>query len=488
MQLGTPAPGVPPYVLASLATTRSTGEDVRLLRAGLYGRRLVLLKSLLTQADRHAVPSPVRQRLGRHWRLLEHAEARDPLAAREALAYPAVGNWLMHALSLSDRAEFAEFLGGFGAVAAAVALRAGAGFRLTLETRRGRLALPGVGLYETRSARVRAVAGPRSLLLTPEHRRGGTTLLAPYCRAAGAGWRSLRRLPGGGGAVLDDLDPHRAGPRPPDDPAGLEGPASLDDLASLDGLAGADVPARGPDVLPWVPEAAARTRESRVGAARAARAARGVRTARARGAVNDREWPARWGAALTLLRSADPERAAEVTALVRAVVPVGGRSEAGASATLRCAPGGLLAGLPPSAHELAVVLVHEVQHSKLAVLTDLVPMVAADSTVTSRVAWRPDPRPLGAVLHGAYAHLALADLWQRLSERRGATAAARAAARAHSRDYHAQVAPALAALRGSGELTAAGASFTEGMCRHHAALARRRARQSYPQAAHVAAS
>jgi HEXXH motif-containing protein len=453
----TPVFGVPPHVLASLASTRSTPEDIRLLRAGLHSRRLVLLKSLLTQADRHAVPPSVRQRLGRHWRLLECAEAHDPSAAREALAYPAVGNWLMHALSLPDRADFADFLGGFGAVAAAVALRAGAGFRLTLETRQGRLALPGIGVYETRAARVRAVAGPRSLLLTPEHRRGGTVLLAPYSRTTVAGWRALRELPGGG-AVLDDLDPYRAGPQPPYFGTGLD--SEVVPAPAVGGLWGTDDP---------VPE----------------NRARGART---RDDLTDRVWPARWGAALTLLRSADPERAAEVAALVRAVVPMARRPRSAPSATLQCAPGALLAKLPCTAQELAVVLVHEVQHSKLAVLTDLVPMVAAGSTATRRVAWRPDPRPLGAVLHGAYAHLALADLWQRLSERRGATASARAAARAHSEDYHAQVGPALAALRGSGELTAAGASFTEGMCRRHAELTRRPGRRGYPQARHVAAS
>ena len=443
MQLLTPAFGVPPHVFASLSATRATPDDIRLLRAGLHSRRLVLLKSLLAQADRHAVPQWARQRLARHWRLLERAEARDPAAARDALDYPAVGNWLLHALSLTDRDAFADFLAGFGAVAAAVALRTGTGFRLTLEPREGRLTLPGVGVYETRSARVRAVAGPRSLRLTPEHRRAGTLLRAPYSGAGAAGWRPLRRLPGGS-AVLDDLDPHRAGPLPPSDGAAWD--------------TGAGTP-----------------------------------EARARDALGDRVWRSRWSAALTLLQSADPERAAEVSALVRAVVPMARRPGAPGSATLRSAPGGLLAKLPCSAWELAVVLVHEAQHSKLAVLTDLVPLVAPGSTAVHRVAWRPDPRPLDAVLHGTYAHLALADLWQRLSERRGATPSARAAARARSADYHGQVAPALAALRASGELTPAGASFTEGMRRQHARLARRSGysgypQGSYPQASHVAAS
>ncbi|MGH3312231.1 MAG: hypothetical protein ACRDP3_16860, partial [Streptomyces sp.] len=217
--------GVPAETLASLARTRPGPEDLRLLRAGLYSRRLVLLKSLLAQADRHAVPPPVRQRLNRHWRLLERAEAADPLAAREALSYPSVGNWLVHALSVParDRPAFEDCLGGLGALAAAVALRTGVSFRITLPAPGGRLTLPGIGVYATHAthagtethatsacpaahaARVRVVAGPRSLRLTPEHRRTGIELRPPYGHATGAGWHGLRPLPGSP-AVLDDLD------------------------------------------------------------------------------------------------------------------------------------------------------------------------------------------------------------------------------------------------------------------------------------------
>lgn len=450
--------GISPHALASLARTAATARDVRLLRDGLHSRRLVLLKSLLTRADRHAVPQTVRQRLDEHWQLLERAEADDPLAAREALAYPAIGNWLMHLLGLTDEDAFAAALDGLGAVAAAVALRTGTSFRITLDAPGGRLALPGLGLYEAgaRVRRVRAVAGPRSLRLTPEGRRGGVVLRAPHLsagQARGAGWHGLRQLaagsPGvprqGAGPVLDDVDPFRAGPQAaerhrspagPRTPAGPERPVAD---AGVGGGAGGAVRHAGPED-------------------------------RARG------WPARWGAALILLESADPARAAEVSALVRAVVPLSRGPQAATSATLRCAPGGLLVGLPASATELAATLVHEVQHSKLAVLTDLMPLIRDDGPAVHRVAWRPDPRPLGAVLHGTYAHLALADLWHRLAERRGATPALRGAARERGERYRAQVGPALATLRESGELTAAGAAFTEGMRRHHADLARRHAR------------
>jgi HEXXH motif-containing protein len=413
--------GIPAAVLASLAGTRPRPEDLRLLRAGLHSRRLVLLKSLLTQADRHAVPPPVRQRLNRHWQLLERAESDDPVAAREALAYPSIGNWLLHALSVPP--GDGDVL---GALAAAVALRTGTGFRMTLAAPDGRLTLPGIGVYDAHADRVRVVAGPRSLRLTPGHRRTGVSLLPPYNCATGAGWHGLRQLPGSS-TLLDDLDPRRYGTLP--------------------------VPRTAPPITGGV----------------------------AAGSGRARAWTARWNAALALLTAADPGRRSEVTALVRSVVPLAPSSQSAFSATLGSAPGAVLTQLPETAGELVAVLVHETHHSKLAVLEDLTPLRQGGGRAVHRVPWRVGPRPVGAVLQGTYAHLALADLWHRLAARRGATPAARAAARARCENYREQVAEALAVLHCCGELTLAGRRFTDGMGRHLASVAERSARRCPPR-------
>ncbi|OEV09823.1 aKG-HExxH-type peptide beta-hydroxylase [Streptomyces nanshensis] len=401
---------VPAAALASLAGTRPRSQDLRLLRDGLHSRRLVLLKSLLTQADRHAVPPPVRQRLNRHWRLLEQAEADDPTAFRAALGYPSVGNWLLHALSVPPGEDDV-----LGALAAAVALRTGTGFRMTLAAPGGLLTLPGIGVYAAHTGRVRVVAGARSLRLTPEHRRTGVVLPPPYHRAAGPGWHGLRPLPGSG-TLLDDLDPRRTGTRP--------------------------VPRTAPPITGGPPVPDGRTRD----------------------------WTARWRAALALLAGADPGRRREIGAVVRSVVPLAGSSPGGYSATLGSAPGAVLTQLPETAWGLVAVLVHEAHHSKLAVLEDLTPLRQEGGLAVHRVAWRTVPRPVGAVLQGTYAHLALADLWHHLAARRGATPAARATARARRENYRGQVAEALDVLRSSGELTPAGDRFAEGMARRLARL------------------
>ncbi|GAA3152380.1 hypothetical protein GCM10017687_82570 [Streptomyces echinatus] len=79
---------------------------------------------------------------------------------------------------------------------------------------------------------------------------------------------------------------------------------------------------------------------------------------------------------------------------------------------MRTAPGAVLAQLPADRRELAELLVHETHHTSLAVLDELVPLWRPGGGL-HRVGWRRDPRPVSGVLQGAYAHLALLDLWWR---------------------------------------------------------------------------
>jgi uncharacterized protein len=118
-------------------------------------------------------------------------------------------------------------------------------------------------------------------------------------------------------------------------------------------------------------------------------------------------------AAGTHLTETVPGYARVMAAGLRTVTPL--RSVAGGrrSATARQAFGAVAiarpgAGVPPA--ELAELLLHEFQHVKLNVLMDLRPLSYPGSAVRLRVAWRDDPRPPDAVLHGTYAFLALVHL------------------------------------------------------------------------------
>ncbi|MGW7462575.1 aKG-HExxH-type peptide beta-hydroxylase [Streptomyces sp. NPDC054797] len=180
-----------------------------------------------------------------------------------------------------------------------------------------------------------------------------------------------------------------------------------------------------------------------------------VRAARRLTSKGHKRWDTQWSGALTLLQRYDTARAEETVHLLRSVVPLAGGSRS-SGATLPAAAGSVLARAqaPPA---LAATLVHEVQHGKLSALADVLTLHTADRTPRHWAPWRSDPRPLEGLLHGAYAHLALAGYWQR-----AALYGARGAWAQHAR-IRAQVAAVLPVLRAHERLTAAGREFTEAM-------------------------
>ncbi|MEV5751929.1 HEXXH motif domain-containing protein [Actinoallomurus sp. NPDC052308] len=60
----------------------------------------------------------------------------------------------------------------------------------------------------------------------------------------------------------------------------------------------------------------------------------------------------------------------------------------------------------------ALLMVHEFQHVKLAALLDMVELYDPNHDGLYHAPWRRDPRPLGALLHGVYAHLGVVDFWR----------------------------------------------------------------------------
>ncbi|MCX5375907.1 HEXXH motif domain-containing protein [Streptomyces sp. NBC_00091] len=180
-----------------------------------------------------------------------------------------------------------------------------------------------------------------------------------------------------------------------------------------------------------------------------------VRPARRLTPKGHKRWDIQWSGALTLLERYDSARAEEIGRLLRSVVPLAGGSRS-TGATLPAAAGSVLARAqaPPA---LAATLVHEVQHGKLAALADVLTLHTADRTPRHWAPWRADPRPLEGLLHGAYAHLALAGYWQH-----AALYGARGAWAQHAR-VRAQVAAVLPALRAHPALTVTGREFVDGM-------------------------
>ena len=409
---------LPAPVFARLARVSPAPDGLALLRSALHARRLLLLKALLVRVHRHrvSVEPGALGRFERSWELLERVERRHPAVVRDVLDYPTTGAWLAGALAEPAGPAFDRLLGHLDNLAVTAALRGGGPLDVTVDTPDGLLPLPGVGRLRVAADRVRVSADERTVRFHPDGARHAAravlTLTGRRLAGGGPGWHAVRPLPRSA-ARLDDVDPYRV-------PSGVGGTTAVTaaDPADTDHAA----------------------------------------------------WSATWHAAQELLARTDPGRAAEVARGVRAVVPVVPRGPQHLGATLSAAPGAVLTSLPAEGQGMAETLVHELHHSKLATLHELVPLYGPGRDAVYRVGWRSDPRPIAGVLHGAYAHLALADLWRRAVTADEVPASWRSAAGQQFDDIHDQVGAALPILLESDELTVEGREFVHQMRLHHASL------------------
>ncbi|WP_422740521.1 aKG-HExxH-type peptide beta-hydroxylase [Micromonospora sp. WMMD729] len=378
--------------LAGLAAGQGDADTIAVLRGGQLGRR----RLLTVAAARACYDEPlVRQSLD----LLTRAEQADPATVGAVLAHPPVTGWARAAL---DGAAGPSYL---ATLAAAAAIRAGLTFTLTLpRPADGVLPLPTVGAASGLPAdgpvRLHGAAGELRIDDGADDHGVRVDTRAGRLRDAGDGgidWQPARRtVPfDPAGVLVDDQDPWRDCYHRPSAPRLDDaGAARLDRLAAEAGQ--------------WLRD----------------------------------HLPAHVDALAGLLRSLVPLRP-----------PPSGNP---VSATSRDALGAIALSVPADPQTLALLLVHEVQHTKLGALLDLVPLHDAGGPARYRAPWRLDPRPVGALLQGAYAHLGVAEVW-RQRRHEGAAAAFEYAY------WREQTIRAVRQLAGASELTDAGRSFVAGM-------------------------
>ncbi|MGC4789175.1 aKG-HExxH-type peptide beta-hydroxylase [Micromonospora sp. DT178] len=392
-----------PAQLAGLAAGHGDDATLEVLRAGQLGRR----RLLTVAAARAGGDGPsVRECLA----LLTRAERADPTAVAHVLAHPPVTGWATTAL----RGE--PDTGYLAGLAAAAAVRAGLPFTLAVPCPEGALLLPtvggaaglGAGLavvrgvggpYDGRPASDGgpppglSVHGPAGAVPAPAGGPGGG-------RAPAGRWLPTRRITPIRATpptevLVDDQDPYRHRYHRP--PTGRLDDAAVDRLDRLTGQA-------------W-------------------------------------HW----------LTDRLPAHARGLAALLRSLVPLTPPpSGHPVSATSRTALGAIAVCVPDDPETLAVLLVHELQHTKLGALLDLLPLHAPGGAARYRAPWRSDPRPVGALLQGAYAHLGVAEVW-RCRRHEGVHGAFEYAY------WREQTARAVAQLAGSAELTDDGRAFVAGM-------------------------
>jgi uncharacterized protein len=170
-------------------------------------------------------------------------------------------------------------------------------------------------------------------------------------------------------------------------------------------------------------------------------------------------WRLALAAAATRLAAELPDYASVIGAGLRSVVPMRpGETGLRQSATARQAFGALALAHPEEPGSLSELLLHEMQHAKLAAIADLFDLFDSADERRFQVGWRAEPRPIEGVLHGTYAHLAVAKLW-----RTRAAAAPGGQALDRYRTYRSWIEDAIDTMLNAGILLPAGERFVEGM-------------------------
>ncbi|MFI8214279.1 HEXXH motif domain-containing protein [Streptomyces sp. NPDC085932] len=416
---------MPDRLFAELAAGGGSAAAVAFLERAERARRLLLLRTLLGHLDDLSTPlTPVPEA----WRVLKEAAEKSPEPVERLLLAPATGGWISHMLrrvhgTASGPPLWAE-AGHLSALALSAALHAGTEAALDVPLTGGRLHLPGLGMVQLPEAAGdltvgRATTAGGELTVTGPGRTTGSVAVTcrPLTPRADTGtWLPLRTLthprPGGGAplsVVLEDLDPYR----------------DLDD---------------------HLPPARLDEDEAR-------------------------EWQRLFGEAVRILARPGPPGPGRVDpGMIRAIVPFGRTSVSPpalpfvqVSASSGDSFGGMLIVRPASALALAETLVHELQHSKLAALLHLFPLLEDDRAERYYAPWRTDPRHLTGLLHGAYAFTGVAGFWRdRLAGAEGETAE-RAAYFFALRRLQSRL--AVRTLLASGRLTLPGRALVSGLAR-----------------------
>ncbi|WP_030155344.1 aKG-HExxH-type peptide beta-hydroxylase [Streptomyces sp. NRRL S-244] len=421
----TPSPHrLPGELFDGIAAGGGGAEAMRLLARAEHSRRLACLYAIRTAA--REAGGAVAQGAESAWELLETVHRADPDAATAVLTHPAAGPALVDLLArLTRRPEGADApVHRLTALAAAAAVRArvpararwpltGPGSWAPLPTL-GRAHFPGARPGDQVELRV-GTDGRASIAIPDAPVPQSPVPVAGDPYASGDRWRGARLLATfdtGATLVLDTLDP-------PSFPA-----------------------AAGRAVHPDADEA--------------------------------QRWAAGAKAACGLLRAGHPETYAELAAGPWLLVPLRAPARGIVSGSSAETFGSMALSLPSSGTVLAVTMAHEMQHNKFAALLHLFDLFEEGRQGPEEryyAPWRPDPRPLVGLFHGAYAHLAVAQFWGRRGDAEP-DPDLRAVAHTRFARWRSGAREATAAILDSGRLTPLGLRFAGRMLETLDALCR----------------
>ena len=333
------------------------------------------------------------------WNLLTRMDNSSPGVVDEVLAHPYVRAWAERCLRTPGamRAD----AGHLASIAAAAAIRSGTLAELDVPVTDGYVHLPTLGRLRVGDTVTATLAARGEGDFEVRAATGKWHIEPGTKKEANQDWQPVRELRAGGFAVrLEDTDSYR-------------------------------------DCHQW-PVAGRLTADEAAG------------------------WQAQFEEAWRLIEQAYPRYAPGVAAGLTTLLPlandVAGRE---ISAAARQAFGAVAAALPASGADLALLIIHEFQHVKLGALTDMFDLCDREDQRVFFAPWREDPRPLGALLQGTYAHIAVTDYW-RVRRHMETGPDALASAELFAR-WRMMTAEAIETLAGSGALTPLGTRFVEGM-------------------------
>jgi HEXXH motif-containing protein len=361
MPVELPRHQLPRPFFAQLAAGPAAAPVIDRLRAGQLSRRKLQLRALTELLDTGA-GDPSRPGSPAHaWAILVTAEHQNPEIVEELLMHPSAGVWLTRSLrklsgAPADSTPLRTDLDYFSSIAAAAALRCGIPCTISVPVVHGVTTLPTVGQLKLPSE---FPAGKAVLDIAAD----GSGLLHAQNGSASVEFSPPEPSPGFVPVNRHTVELHRT-----------RLSVEIDDHGPYRTFS-APVPPRPLDPLEYS------------------------------------EWTKLLNEAWQILTTHYPGFAGELAGGMSTLVPLENESSfTGASSSI--AFGAIAMTAKYSAVDLAEGLVHELQHSKLNALFDLVDLYDPDFGELLYAPWRDDPRPASGLLHGVFAFVTAVEFWR----------------------------------------------------------------------------
>lgn len=365
---------LPHTVFHEICAGPASPDTIKLMRTTQYSRRKLQLRALISLASANPASIGPLTEVAEVWHLLVTTERQAPDIVEEVLMYPTVGSWLtrmVHRLSTGEQAATPLWteLGYLHSTVAAAAIRAAIPMSITVPVLHGAVNLPTVGHIRL------PVAFPL-----------GTAQLVTD--------RNVVRL----------QDP------------------------SFDVTLPADLTEPTTDYQPTrthMSEDVGRVLRLRIEDTDPYRAFTTPRRPRRLSSLDIADWTKLIDEAWHVLSMAHGRSTEEISAGLTTIIPTSPHDDL-LAASSPSGFGGMMLSANESPATMAELIVHELQHSKLNALLDLVTLLDEPGEATEYAPWREDPRPPIGLLHGIYAFTSAVE-FHRVQRRHGSSSDTRRA-------------------------------------------------------------